>query len=89
MGVAPQPLITEPSMTRPKPKKPPKTLAPWDDPASPNYISPREERRLRRELFRRAELLFAIADAKGYGPPKSPPSSPDLIGGPSGAQSTK
>ena len=76
-------------MTRPKPKKLPKTLAPWEDPASPDYISPREDRRMRRELFRRVELLFAIADAKGYAPPKSPPSSPDMIEGPSATQSAK
>jgi len=52
-------------MTRPNPKR---ITPPHADPASPDYISPREERRLRRELMRRVERLFEIADLKGYGP---------------------
>ena len=52
-------------MTRPKPKR---ITPPHQDPASPDYISPREERRLRRELFRRVEALAKVAEAKGYGP---------------------
>ena len=55
-------------MTRPKPKKPPVPLQPHQDPAHPDYISPAEERRLRRELFRRADKLFEVAAIKGYGP---------------------
>ncbi|WP_312127525.1 hypothetical protein [Brevundimonas sp.] len=55
-------------MTRPKPKKPPAILPPERDPDHPDYISPHEERRLRRELFRRVEALSKVAEAKGYGP---------------------
>ena len=55
-------------ITRPKPKKPPVTLQPHQDPTHPDYISPAEERRLRRELFRRVEYLFEVAAIKGYGP---------------------
>ena len=55
-------------MTRPKPKKPPKVLQPHKDPTSAEYISPAEERRLRRELMRRTEYLFRVADLRGYGP---------------------
>ena len=55
-------------MTRPKPKKPPVVLPPHKDPASPDYISPHEERRLRRLLLRRVEALSKVAEAKGYGP---------------------
>ena len=73
-------------MTRPKPKKPPVALAPHTDPSHPEYISPREEHRLRRELLQRIDHLFIIADAKGYGPL---PSSPDLIEGPTDAQTAK
>lgn len=76
-------------MTRPKPKKLPVALAPHTDPSHPEYISPREERRLRRELLQRIDHLFIIADAKGYGPQKSPPSSPDMNEGPTDAQTAK
>ena len=55
-------------MTRPKPKKPPVILQPYDDPTHPDYISPHQERRMRRELFRRVERYFEIAALKGYGP---------------------
>lgn len=55
-------------MTRPKPKKPSRALAPHQDPTSPDYISPHEERRLRRLLMRRVEKLSRIAELKGYGP---------------------
>ena len=59
-------------MTRPKPKKPPVVLPPHKDPASPDYISPHEERRLRRLLLRRVDHLFEIAAIKGYGPKEEP-----------------
>ena len=52
-------------ITRPKPKR---IKPPHVDPTSPDYISPREERRLRRELLRRVDRLFDVAEAKGYGP---------------------
>lgn len=42
-------------------------------PQKPSAMTePHEERRMRRELFRRIELLFAIADAKGYAPSTPP-----------------
>ena len=55
-------------MPRPKPKKTRKPLAPCENPASPDYISPAEERRLRRLLMRRVEQLSKVAEEKGYGP---------------------
>lgn len=60
-------------MTRPKPKR---ITPPHEDPNDPEYISPAEERRLRRELLRRVDHLFEVAAKKGYGPLPANPDAP-------------
>lgn len=71
----------EPPITRPKPKRITPSHA---DPASPDHITPHEERRLRRALLRRIDKLFEVAEAKGYGPAPEKfikPRNPDCLPG--------